>query len=309
MNAAPPDTLGRAEVEAAVRRIAPHVRHTPVLPVEVNGRRVWLKLEQLQHSGAFKFRGAVHTLLTADPDRPVVAASGGNHGIAVALAGARLHRDVRVYVPSTAPPAKTAAIRRTGAELVEHGTIFAEAEAAAREAAAEWGAVYVHPYDDPRVVAGQGTAALEALGQVPDMDLYVVAVGGGGLLAGSLAALGSRVRTAAVESRGSPTLAAALDAGEPVDVEVGSVTDSALGASRIADRTLRMAQSTGTEVTLVDDEAVIAAQRELWRDLRLVLEPAGAIVYAAFAAGHLDHHRARNPCLLLCGANVEALPL
>ena len=304
----PGGLIGRPDVLDAAGRIRPHVRRTPVMRTEIAGRRAWLKLEHLQHSGAFKFRGAMTRLLAADPQQAVIAASGGNHGIAVALAGSRLERRVRVFVPTTAPEAKKAAIRRTGAQLVEEGAIFSEAEAAAREIARTHEAVYVHPYDDPLVAAGQGTAALEALTQVPGMDLFVVAVGGGGLLAGSLAALDGLLPAAAVESTGSPTLAAALAAGQPVDVAVGAITDSALGASRISARTLAMAQEAGTAVAQVDDVDVVRVQRLLWEEHRLVLEPAGAIVAAALAVGALDHYGARNPCLLLCGANVEALP-
>lgn len=293
-----------AMVADALRRIAPHVRRTPLAEVDVDGRRVWLKLEQLQHAGSFKFRGAVNRLLAAEPAGPVVTASGGNHGIAVALASARLERKATVFVPTTVPAAKKEAIVAAGADLREAGAFYAQAEAAARDHADTLDAVFVHPYEDPLVAAGQGTCLAEALVEQPGIDLWALAVGGGGLLAGSLAAANGRVQVAAVEPVGAPTLARAVDAGAPVRVDIDTVTASALGASTISTAALTMVQQTGTRVTQVGDDAIRDAQRRLWRDYRLHVEVAAATAFAALIRGQLDVYEAREPCILLCGANT-----
>ena len=291
---------------AAFERIRPYVRRTPMIELEVDGVRLWAKLEQHQRSGSFKFRGAIHCLLAADLVLPVVAASGGNHGIAVAVAAAVLGRKATVFVPATAPAAKQQAIRETGAELRAVGAVYADAEAAAREFVAGFDAVFVHPYADPVVMAGQGTCLAEALEQQPDLGSWVVAVGGGGLLAGSLAAAGDRVRVYPVEPVGAPTLARAVAAGRPVPVKIDTVTASALGATTVSPVALRMAQRAGRPVALVDDRAILAAQRLLWDDYRILVEPAGAGALAAVRSGQVP--AGAGTCVLLCGANTDRLP-
>jgi threonine dehydratase len=298
--------LNHGDVEQALARIQPYVRRTPLLELELDGLRFCAKLEHHQRSGSFKFRGATNRLLVADPALPVVTASGGNHGVAVALAGARLRRQVTVFVPGTSPEPKKQAIRATGARLVEAGRFYADAEAAATEFVAGIEAVFVHPYADPVVAAGQGTCLLEALEENPRIESWVVAVGGGGLLAGSLAAAGDRVRVGAVEPIGAPTLARALAAGRPVRVEVDTVTSSALGAAVISPAALAMSQAAGVEVALVDDDTILAAQHRLWHEYRVLVEPSGAAALAAVLAGKVPADP--GTCVLLCGANTDQLP-
>src|SRR3984885_6255248 len=225
---------------AAARRIAPYVRRTPLLTARIDGREVGLKLEHLQAAGVFKIRGALNALLArregGQQDTSVVTASGGNHGLGVATAARWLGIPATVYVPATVPDIKASRIAAAGAEVVKTGRGYADAERAAREFAAGRGRFYVPAYDDPSVVAGQGTLAGEIAADLPGCDVVAVPVGGGGLLAGvsgGLAAIGHPAVVVGVEPEGCPTLHAAVEAGEPVDVEADSVAASALGASRI----------------------------------------------------------------------------
>jgi threonine dehydratase len=289
-----------SDVAAAAERIAPYVRRTPVMPVEVDGRPVVLKLEQLQLTGSFKVRGALNALLGAD-ERParVVTASGGNHGLAVATAAALLDLPVTVYTPESVPAAKARRIEATGAKLIRHGVTYAEAATAAM---AVPDALYVPAYDHPLVVAGQGTCAAEAVADVPGIDALVVAVGGGGLAAGTVLGSGGR-QVVAVEPHGCQALHDALAAGHPVDSPVGSIARSALGATRVGDipfAILRAATS-----VLVSDQQILAARDRLWEEFRLAVEPAGAVPFAAWLAGEVPGDLA---CLVLCGANTDWTP-
>jgi threonine dehydratase len=289
-----------SDVAAAAERIGPYVRRTPVMRVEVDGRPVVLKLEQLQLTGSFKVRGALNALLGAEerPER-VVTASGGNHGLAVATAAALLDLPATVYTPESVPAAKARRIEATGAKLVRHGATYAEAAAAAMEVP---DALYVPAYDHPLVVAGQGTCAAEAVADAPSVDTLVVAVGGGGLAAGTLLGGGGR-HVVAVEPVGCQALHDALAAGRPVDSPVGSVAASALGASRVGEvpfAILRAATS-----VLVSDSAILAARDRLWEEFRLAVEPAGAVPFAAWLAGSVPGDL---PCLILCGANTDWTP-
>ena len=297
------------DVAAAAEHVRPHVRRTPVLRAEVDGRPVVLKLEHLQRGGSFKLRGAVNALVTgARPDQ-VVTASGGNHGIAVATAAALLGLSAAVYVPLTAPVGKTRRIEAAGARLVRHGAGYAEAAVAALAAARAPGTRYVPAYDDPAVVAGQATATAEAVADAPEVDSVVVAAGGGGLSAG--AALGAGGRTVVVvEPDGCCCVHRALAAGEPVDSPVDSVAASALGAARVG--TVPFAVLTGSDATaggvvsvLVSDTELLAAQARLWDEFRLAVEPAAAAPFAAWLAGRVPGDRA---CLVLCGANTDSAP-
>jgi threonine dehydratase len=298
--------VNRFDVAEAAERIRPHVRRTPLLELELPEGTVTAKLEHHQHGGSFKFRGAMNRLLTADPEAAVVAASGGNHGIAVALAGARLGRRVTVFVPSTAPAAKKRAIQAAGAELREAGGSYAEAEAAALLHTRDGRATFVHAYDDPLVAAGQGTCLAEARAQQPGIEHWVVAVGGGGLLAGCLAAADGEVRVTAVEPEGAPTLARAVEAGMPVRVDVNTVCASALGAAVVSARTLDMVQRTATPVVLVRDEVILQTQHRLWREHRVLVEPSGAAALAALETGRIE--QGPGTAVLLCGANTDEVP-
>ena len=289
-----------ASVAEAAATIAPHVRRTPVLRAEVDGRPLVLKLEHLQRGGSFKLRGAVNALATGQRPERVVTASGGNHGIAVATAAALLGLPATVYVPLAAPEGKTRRIEASGARLVRHGATYGEAAVAALAEARAPGVRYVPAYDDPAVVAGQGTATAEAVADAPDVDAVVVAAGGGGLSAG--AALGADGRTVVVvEPEGCCCVHAALAAGRPVDAPVESVASSALGATRVGEVPFAVLSQAGVLSVLVSDAELLAAQARLWEEFRLAVEPAAAVPFAAWLAGRVPGERA---CLVLCGANT-----
>ncbi|SHG05061.1 serine/threonine dehydratase [Streptoalloteichus hindustanus] len=296
-----------SDVETAAELIRPHVRRTPLLRATVDGRPLVLKLEHLQRTGSFKLRGALNALLSGDAPERVVTASGGNHGLGVATAAAILGLPATVYVPTSAPAGKVRRIEATGAEVIRHGAGYAEAAAAALAAARQPGTRHLHAYDDPAVIAGQGTMTVEILSDAPDTDAVVLAVGGGGLAAGAAAALGGRVPVVAVEPEGCPTLHTALAAGEPVDVAVdsGSAAASALGASRVGDLPFALLSSTPTRSVLVSDTELLAARDRLWEEFRLAVEPAAATPFAAWLAGRVD---AETPCVVLCGANTDWAP-
>ena len=298
-----------ADVAAAAGRIAPHVRRTPLLRVELAGRTVWLKLEHLQVTGSFKARGATNAVLSL-PDTPaaVVAASGGNHGLGVAHAAAVVGAAATIVVPDAVPEEKARRLSAAGASVVRHGAQYAEAEAHARTLAESMDAPFLHAYADPAVIAGQGTVAHEILADVGDViDAVVVAVGGGGLISGTATACrDTNVAVVGVEPVGIPTLHAALAAGGPVDVEVDSLTASALGARRTGDINFAIARDGVQAVHLVSDADILAARDLLWNEVRIAVEPAGAAGLAALLSGQLD---AGEPCVVLCGANSAWQPL
>jgi threonine dehydratase len=290
-----------ADVAAAARAVGPYVRHTPVLRADVDGRPLVLKLEHLQRGGSFKLRGAVNALATGPrPDR-VVTASGGNHGIAVATAAALLGLPATVFVPQAVPEGKARRIEAAGARLVRHGATYADAAVAALADAQAAGARYVPAYDDPAVVAGQGTVTAEAVAAAPEVDAVVVAAGGGGLSAGAALAAGGR-SVVVVEPDGCCCVHRALGAGEPVDSPVDSVAASALGASRAGAVPFAVLSVAGVVSVLVSDTELLAAQARLWEEFRLVVEPAAAVPFAAWLAGRVPGERA---CLVLCGANTD----
>jgi threonine dehydratase len=294
------------DFRAAAARIAPYVRRTPVLRATIDGRAVSLKLEHLQVTGVFKIRGALNALLVRGTRGPVVTASGGNHGLGVATAACWLGVPATVFVPATVPEVKARRIAAAGADVVKTGSVYADAEHAARALAAQDGLYYVHAYDDPAVVAGQGTAGLEIVADLPDCDAVAVPVGGGGLLAGVTGAV-APCPVVAVEPEGCPTLHAALEAGEPVEVGADSVAASALGASRIGDLALAACAAAASRVSLamVTDEEIRSARDRLWEDFRLAVEPAAATVFAAWLAGRVP---GEHPCLLLSGGNADWSP-
>ena len=297
---------------AAARRIAPYVRRTPLITVRTDGREVSLKLEHLQAAGVFKIRGALNALLAGREsgrrDASVVTASGGNHGLGVATAARWLDIPATVYVPATVPDIKASRIVAAGAEVVKTGRVYADAERAARDFAAGQGRFYVHAYDDPAVVAGQGTLAAEIVADLPECDVVAVPVGGGGLLAGvsgGLAALGHPAVVVGVEPEGCPTLHAAVEAGEPVDVGADSVAASALGAARIGNLAFSAYRTNPVGLALVSDKEIVAARDRLWEEFRLAVEPAAATVFAAWLAGQVP---GAHPCLVLSGANATWTP-
>lgn len=291
------------EISRTAELIGPHVRRTPVLEIAPG---LVLKLEQLQVSGTFKARGAYALLLASEvPAAGVVAASGGNFGVAVAHAAQTLGHRATVFVPETAPAAKADRLRLLGAEVVLVGNRYSAALAASVEHCAATGALFAHAYDQPAVVAGAGTCAVELSDQVPDADTVLVAVGGGGLVGGVASWLRGSTRVVAVETTGTPTLHAALAAGHPVDVEVSGIAASALGASRIGEIGFAAAQQWVQESVLVGDADVVAAQAWLWAEARVAAEPGGATALAALLAGAYRAAPGERVAVLVCGANVD----
>lgn len=301
----------RDEIEAAAGRIAGHVRVTPVMDVDLPGiGRVALKLEQMQHTGSFKARGAFNTLLSGGvPAAGVVAASGGNHGAAVAYAARTLGIAAKIYVPEYAGPAKIALIRAQWAELEVVPGVYADAAARALAHAEATGAMQIHPYDAPATLAGQGTLMREWEAQGLEADTVLIAVGGGGLIAGAIGWLEGRRRVVAVEPELAPTLHAALAQGPEAQVAVSGIAANALGASRIGRLCYDLAVAHRVASVLVSDAAIAEAQALLWRSLRQLVEPAGATALAALMSGAYRPVPGERVAVLVCGANPAPDPL
>ena len=305
-----PDTTGPVTLDGirqAAARIAGHARRTPVLTTTIDGRPLTLKLEYMQVSGSFKFRGALNAVTVAVEEgaRQIITASGGNHGAAVAAAARLRGVPASVFVPHGTPDPKVRRIAAAGAQVVEHGERYAEAEIAARAEAAASGGTYLHAYNDPPVVAGQGTVGLEITEQDPECDVVVAAVGGGGLAAGIGAAIGTERTLVAVEPENCDCLHAAFAHGAPADAPAEGVAASALGASRAGDLAFALLSSRPTEMAHVTDGEILAARDRLWEEFRIAVEPAAAAPFAAWLAGRVP---GRRPCLVVCGANAAWTP-
>jgi threonine dehydratase len=289
------------------------VRRTPVL--EVSGAdfglpacQLFLKLEFTQHSGSFKVRGAFANLLTRDvPTVGVVAASGGNHGAAVAFAARVLGKKAQIFVPRIASPAKIERIRSEGAELEIGGERYADALAASRQRAKSTGALEVHAYDAAETMLGTATLAAEFDEQVPSLDTVLVGIGGGGLIGGVASFYGGRARVVGVEPERAPTLARALEAGHPVDVDVDGIAADSLGARRIGAQVLPIAQRYVERVVLVEDAHIRAAQEALWDKLRIVAEPGGAAAFASLLSGRYDDGLKGRVGVVISGGNTVAV--
>jgi threonine dehydratase len=299
-------------IRAAYARIKSHVRRTPVIRVQAQDFGVTLaaplalKLEFLQHTGSFKPRGAFNNLLSRPvPGAGVAAASGGNHGAAVAYAAQQLGHKAAIFVPDVSSPVKIARIRSYGADTRVGGARYADALDRCEEFVAQSGALSVHAYDAPETVAGQGSVGLEWEEDVPDLDTVLVAVGGGGLIAGIAAWYGRRIKVVGVEPEGSRALHASLEAGRPVDVTVESVAADSLGARNTGQLVYDIARASVDHVALVPDDAIIAAQRLMWDRLRVAAEPGGAAALAALISGTYQPRADEKVGVLLCGANVE----
>ena len=307
MGAAMP-TVSAADIERAEARIRPFIRRTPVMQLSPD---VTVKLEFLQHGGSFKPRGAFNTILSHDvPKAGVAAASGGNHGLAVALAAKLRGVPATIFVPEIASPAKIAAIRATGADLRVGGARYNDALTACTQFVAASGAMSVHAFDTRETIAGQGTLALEWDAQTDaQLDTVLVAVGGGGLIAGMAAWWRGSVKVVGVEPEGSCALHAALQIGKPIDVDVNSVAADSLGAKRAGDLVVAIARDYVDHVVLVADAAITAAQSELWAELRIAAEPGGAAAFAALKSGAYRPVPGERVGVLLCGANVELTKL
>lgn len=302
----------RDDIEAAAARIAGHIQRTPVMEVAGFGLPypIEMKLEQVQHTGSFKVRGAFNTLLSQPvPAAGLVAASGGNHGAAVAYAAQALGYRAAIFVPEMAGPAKLALIERAGADLHVVAGEYANALQAAQAYEAETGAMQIHAYDAPGTVAGQGTCLREWEEQGLKADTVLIAVGGGGLIAGALAWLRGARKVVAVEPETSRALNAALAAGEPVDVEVSGIAANALGARRIGQICFDLAREFEAQSVLVSDEAIARAQRALWQERRQLVEPAGATALSALMSGAYVPAPGERVAVLVCGGNIAPDPL
>ncbi len=297
----------KTEIQAAADRIAGHAQITPVMESHIPGYPVELKLEQMQHTGSFKARGAFNTLLSMKvPQAGVVAASGGNHGAAAAYAARALGHPAKIFVPEIAGPSKIALIEQIGADLSVVPGEYANALAMAQAHEDKTGAMQIHAYDAPATVAGQGTCFAEWEEQGLQADTVLIAVGGGGLIAGALAWFQGARKVVAVEPETSCALNAALQAGEPVDVSVSGVAANALGARRIGSICFELAQ--GMESVLVSDQAISEAQRVLWQAHRILVEPAGAAALAALMSGAYTPEPGERVAVLICGGNIAPDP-
>ncbi|MDA8296508.1 MAG: threonine/serine dehydratase [Actinomycetota bacterium] len=306
-------TIGRREVAEFWPRLAPHIRRTPVLcldrrELDLPAGPLVLKLEQLQHSGSFKARGAFANLLRGEiPAAGVVAASGGNHGAAVAFAARQLGVPARIFVPAVSSPAKIARIEGYGAELVVGGDDYDAARAACAAYQQESGALDIPAFDAIGTVIGAGSLALELLEQAPTADTVLVSVGGGGLLAGICAGYEGAARVVGVEPEGAPTLTRALEAGGPIDAAVGSVAIDSLAPRRLGEVTFDVIARLGSGARLVSDADICSAQALLWERLRLVAEPGGCAALAALCAGRYVPEPDEEVVVVLSGANTTAV--
>jgi threonine dehydratase len=305
--------LDAAAIAAAADRIAPYVRRTPVLEADgadfgLDGVRLVFKLEFLQHAGSFKTRGAFNNLLQRPvPPVGVVAASGGNHGAAVAYAAMRRRVPATIFVPEVASPAKMEQIRGYGARLEVGGARYDDALKASERWIEESGAMAIHAYDQWETLQGQGTVGLEFEQQAPSLDALLVAVGGGGLIGGIAAWFAGRVPVIGVEPEEAPTLARALAAGEPVDAPAGGVAADSLAPRRVGTLMFPLAKRYVAESVLVTDDAIRESQRALWKLLRIVAEPGGAAAMSALLSGRWKAKRGQTIGVLLCGANTTAV--
>lgn len=306
-------SIDRERILATEKIIRPHVRRTPV--VESSGREFGLppfsivfKLELLQHSGSFKARGAFANLLLRDiPRAGVVAASGGNHGAAVAYAAQKLNVPAKIFVPTVASPEKIERIRSYGADLVITGDRYADSLVASEAWVAQSGALPIHAYDQPETLLGQGSVGSELEEQSPRIDTLLVAVGGGGLIGGIAAWYSGRVKIVAVEPEAAPTLHLALQAGRPVDTPAGGIAADSLAPRRVGELMFPIAQKFVSGAVLVSDNSIQHAQHALWSTLRIVAEPGGAAAFAALLSGRYSPAPNERVGVLVCGGNTSAV--
>ena len=303
--------ITRERIAAMEPRIRPYIRHTPVLRVDMAdfdrpSLAVDLKLECLQHSGSFKARGAFTNLLERPvPKAGVVAASGGNHGAAVAYAAMRLGHKATIFVPEVSPQAKLDRIRSYGADLVVGGARYAEALAASERFAEETGALQIHAFNQEETLVGQGTLGLEIENDLPEIDTLLVAVGGGGLIGGIAAWYAGRIRIIAIEPEGAPTLHRAFEAGHPVDAPAEGIAADSLAPKRVGEMMFPIAEAFVERSLLVSDDDIIAAQKALWNRVRIISEPGGAAAFAAILSGRYTPAAGERVAVLVCGANAN----
>jgi len=308
-----PDEPDRQRIETAYELIQTHIRRTPVLEVDAADFGLppgacLLKLELLQHGGSFKTRGAfTHLLTRAVPAAGVVAASGGNHGVAVAYAAQKMRVPAKIFVPTVSSQAKQEQIRRLGADLVIGGERYADALAASQQWIESSGALEVHAYDQLETLTGQGTLGLEMEQQCPRLDTLLVAVGGGGLIGGIAAWYRGRIKLVSVEPVTAPTLAKAMAAGRPVDAEAGGIAADSLAPRRVGQLMFPLAQNYVSATVLVEDDAIRDAQRALWQNLRIAAEPGGAAAFAALLSRRYIPTPGERVGVIVCGGNTSAV--
>ena len=310
----PAALITRNGIKETERAIRPYIRRTPLLRTDASEfglapGHLWLKLELLQHSGSFKVRGAFANLLCRDvPKAGVVAASGGNHGVAVAYAAQRLGVPTTIFVPSISSPAKMERIRGYGATLIVEGERYSDALAASERDVQETGGLAIHAYDQVETLLGQGTVGLELEADAADIDTLVVAVGGGGLIGGIAAWYAGRVKIVAVESDGAPTLHAAFEAGGPVDAPTGGIAADSLAPKRVGKLVYPIARRyVAPDVVLVSDAEISRAQATLWDRARVVAEPGGAAALAALISCRYQPASGERVAVLVCGGNTTAV--
>jgi threonine dehydratase len=304
-------TVSREQIRTSYPLIRPHIRRTPVIEIDgadfgLDSVTIVLKLELLQHAGSFKARGAFMNLLSRDiPDAGVVAASGGNHGVAVAFTSMKLNRHATIFVPTVASPAKLDRIRSCGAELVITGDRYADALEASHEWTERTGALPIHAYDSVETLLGQGSLGLELEEQSPKLDSLLIAVGGGGLIGGVAAWYENRTKIVAVEPELAPTLNLALKAGKPVDSPAGGVAADSLAPRQVGPMMFPIAEKYVQESVLVTDEHIVKAQKRLWQMARIAAEPGGAAAFSALLSGRYKPQPGERVGIVVCGGNIE----
>ncbi|MBG1233066.1 threonine/serine dehydratase [Aestuariivirga litoralis] len=306
-------SISKDKIAEAYKAIRPHIRRTPITSVKgadfaLAVPEIIFKHEYMQVSGSFKARGAFTNMLTRPvPAAGVVAASGGNHGAAVAYAARAAGHKASIFVPEVTSPAKADAIRSYGADLVIGGARYADALAASQAHVAKTGAMPIHAFEQVETMMGQGTVGLELEEDAPEVDTLLVAVGGGGLIGGIAAWFENRVKVVAVEPEGSPTLHMALAAGRPVDAPTDGIASDSLSPKQVGALMFPVAQRYITQSLLVSDDDIRAAQAALWREMRVVAEPGGACAFAALLSGKYQPSPGERVAVLLCGANTTAV--
>lgn len=305
--------ISAQQIRANYEVIAPHIRRTPVIEIDgddfgISIPRLSLKLESLQHAGSFKARGAFTNLLTRKiPEAGVVAASGGNHGAAVAFAAMKLKVPAKIFVPSIASAAKIRQITDYGANLVVAGERYADALSASEAWVTSSGAMPIHAFDQIETLLGQGTVGLELESQVGNLTTLLLAVGGGGLIAGISSWYEGRIKIVGVEPEQAPTLTRALEAGRPVDAEAGGIAADSLAPRRVGELVFPIIRRYVQKTVLVSDDAIRDAQQRLWQTLRVVAEPGGAAALAALTSGRYVPDRSERVGVLICGGNTTAV--
>jgi threonine dehydratase len=306
-------SVSRPCIERIDALIAPYIRRTPVVEIDgadlgIAAGKLQLKLELLQHAGSFKTRGAFANLLTRNvPAVGVAAASGGNHGAAVAYAARKLGIRARIFVPTISSPAKIARIRDYGAELFVTGDRYADALAACENYIADTGAMSVHAYDQIETMLGQGTLAREFENAAPQLDTRLVSVGGGGLIAGIAAWYDNRIKVVGVEPKSAPTLTNALAAGQPTDAPAGGIAADSLAPKRVGELVFPIARDFVSQVVLVEDDDIAAAQRTLWQVLRIAAEAGGVAALSALLSGRYRPQRGERIGVVISGGNTDAV--